>query len=239
MVNSERSYVICHMMTTIDGRIDSGVKGIDALGEYYNLYSQLEHEFKPQAWMCGRVTTEMFATAVGTALPDSSKEITTEDFYSSQKGENFMVAVDTKGLLRWENNVLTFGDQSKHHLIVVVSSASPKEFLSYLQDKDISYVFGGEDTINFSIVFNKLKNNFKIDTLALEGGGLLNGSVLDQDLIDEISLLVCPVALNRSGVPTIFERETGNDVNLRKFSLLEAKKLEKDTVWLRYLRKFS
>jgi hypothetical protein len=49
------------MMTTLDGKIDSGIKGKDILGDFYNLYSQLEQQLKPQAWMCGRVTMEMFS----------------------------------------------------------------------------------------------------------------------------------------------------------------------------------
>src|SRR5690242_447674 len=108
MVTTDRSYVICHMMSTIEGKIDSGIKGKDILGDYYNLYSQLEKELKPQAWMCGRVTSEMFAEGVGTLLPTAENQVDYKDFKSSVTGNNFFVAVDSKGLLRWKDNSLTF-----------------------------------------------------------------------------------------------------------------------------------
>jgi 2,5-diamino-6-(ribosylamino)-4(3H)-pyrimidinone 5'-phosphate reductase len=232
-----RPYIFCHMMTTIEGRITSGIEGISIFDEYYPFYSQLEHEFKSQAWMCGRVTSEEFAEGVGTPLQKSDKKINARDFRSSSKGTGFMIAIDTKGLLRWKSNVLTFGDQSEHHIIVIVNGNTPKEYLSYLQEKDISYIFGGKERINFTEVFEKLKSNFQIEILALEGGGILNGSVLESGLIDEISLLITPQVLNNSNVPTMFEKTPDEELNIHKYTLFEVKKLEKDCIWLRYKKK--
>lgn len=231
-----KPHIICHMMTTIEGRITSGIEGVSIFDEYYPLYSQLEHTFKPQAWMCGRITSEEFAEGVGTPLPQTNKEIDLDDFCSSSKGNGFMIAIDTKGLLRWKSNILTFGDQSKHHIVVVVNGNTSKDYFSYLQEKDISYIFGGQDTINFTEVFEKLKNDFQIETLALEGGGILNGSVLDSNLIDEISLLITPQVLNNSSAPTMFEKVPEEKLNIHMFRLFEVKQMEKECVWLRYKR---
>jgi riboflavin biosynthesis pyrimidine reductase len=145
-----------------------------------------------------------------------------------------MVAVDTKGLLRWKHNVITFGDQSVHSIITVVTHTTPKEYLNYIQEKDISYIFAGENEVDFELVFQKLKQNFQIDTLALEGGGLLNGSVMAADLIDEISLLLTPLVLNRTSAPVVFERKGDEELDVKKYTLLEVKKMENDAVWLRY-----
>jgi 2,5-diamino-6-(ribosylamino)-4(3H)-pyrimidinone 5'-phosphate reductase len=234
MVTTDRSYVICHMMSTIEGKIDSGIKGKDILGDYFNQYIEIEHIYKPQAWMCGRVTTEMFADGVNTSLPQSSKTIDVSDCIFPTPHVQSMVTIDTKGALRWKTNTITSGSKLTYNLIVIVTHKTPKEYLAYLQEKQISYIFCGEEIVDFLVAFQKLKNIFHIDTLCLEGGGLINGSVMAADLIDEISLLVTPLVLNRSNAPVVFERKVEEVLNVKKYKLFAVKQMENDSVWLRY-----
>ncbi|MCS0457471.1 MULTISPECIES: dihydrofolate reductase family protein [Rhizobium] len=65
----------------------------------------------------------------------------------------------------------------------------------------------------------------------LEGGGGINGSFLSAGLIDEISLLILPVADGSLNVPTTFDRPTGPATRL---SLISVEQLEGDVVYLRY-----
>lgn len=44
-----RPYTICHMMSTIDGKITSGV-GIDILEEYFEIYTKIEDRLEVKAW---------------------------------------------------------------------------------------------------------------------------------------------------------------------------------------------
>ena len=59
----KRPYVICHMMSTIDGKITSGT-GVDILEDYFSLYTQTEDKLEFKNWLIGRVTMEMFAEGV-------------------------------------------------------------------------------------------------------------------------------------------------------------------------------
>jgi len=238
MVTSDRPYIICHMMSTIDGKIASGIKGVDILDkDYFGLYLQIESALKGQAWMCGRVTMEMFASGVDTPLPDLNKHIDDADYIAPNKEKSYVVATDTNGHLRWGKNTITLTNiPGDNHLVVVVTHQTHQKYLTYLQSKEISYIFGGKDGIDFELVFQKLKEKLNIDKLLLEGGGLLNGSVLAADFIDEISLLITPLALNRSNAPSVFDRKTTEELNVKKYKLFEVKPMEKDTVWLRYRR---
>lgn len=231
----DRPYIICHMMSTIDGRIASGLKGVDILDkDYFSLYVQIESALKGQAWMCGRVTMEMFARGVDTPLPDEKKDLDDSDFIAPYEEKSYVIAVDTNGHLRWDKNTITLTEvPGNNHLVVVVTNQTPIKYLMHLQEKNISYIFGGKDAIDFKSVLHKLKKKLRIDKLLLEGGGLLNGSVLAADFIDEISLLITPIALNRSNAPSMFERK-GEEVDVKKYKLFETKQMEKDTVWLRY-----
>lgn len=221
-------------MSTIDGKITSGT-GVDILEDYFSLYTKTEDQLQTKAWMIGRVTMQMFADDPNIVLPESNEEVSNEDFISKKQSDYYMFALDTKGSLRWKTNTITLSNVSeKLNLVVVVTSSTPKEYLSYLKSKDISYVFGGEEEINFESLFIKIKKLFELDKIVVEGGGILNGSIMSEDLIDEVSLLVTPIVLNKTDSPSMFERKNVNEIKTKQYKLQSVEKLENDCVWLRY-----
>lgn len=86
------------------------------------------------------------------------------------------------------------------------------------------------------LVAQKLKQLFGIETQLLEGGGIVNGSFLQEGLIDEISLLVVPEAECSEKAVSLFK--TGGyhtaAASHASFRLKEAKKLKDDGLWLTY-----
>lgn len=225
------------MMSTIEGKIASGIDGVDILGDYFGLYTTTEDQLDGQAWMCGRVTMEMFAAGKNTPLPNAPKPIEPIDFYVSVETKQYMFAVDTKGILRWKDNTITLSNVTeKLHLVVIVAKTTPKNYLEYLQEKNISYIFAGEGEHVFEPVLVTMKQKFGIETVLLEGGGGLNGSMMAEDLVDEISLLVTPLVLNKTDAPSVFEHTTTN-IHTKKYALTSVKQMTDDSVWLRYKKK--
>jgi dihydrofolate reductase len=223
------------MMMTIDGKITSGEQ-TDILNNYFDLYTKTEDMLPAHtAWMCGRVTMQMFASTKDVSLPTPSHAIEPIDYIAPHEGNLFMFGVDTKGVLRWGKNSIKLSNVAEPlHLVVIVTTSTPKEYLQYLQNNGISYLVAGTNEIDFLKLFTTMKEKFGVETLLLEGGGLLNGSVMADNLVDEISILVTPTVTNRSKAPSVFERKQEEPLNLRPYSLVGVQKLDKDTVWLRY-----
>lgn len=70
----------------------------------------------------------------------------------------------------------------------------------------------------------------------LEGGGHINGSLVNEGLIDEMSLLLLPIVDGSNNAPTIFE--VGEDLSEKtekSLALNEVTKLEDNVLWLKYL----
>jgi riboflavin biosynthesis pyrimidine reductase len=67
----------------------------------------------------------------------------------------------------------------------------------------------------------------------LEGGGRINGGMLRAGLIDEVSLLVAPVADGRVGTPALFG-VVGDEVTPRRLVLDTVERRADDVLWLRY-----
>lgn len=236
MPNTKRPHVICHMMSTIEGKITSGT-GVDILEDYFELYTKVEDRLQAKAWLLGRVTMQMFADDSNILLPPLRANIDNTDFKAPSQGDFYMFAVDTRGVLRWKENIITLSNVAdKLNLVVVVSNQTPKDYLAHLQEKAISYLFAGEDQVNFNILLEKMKVQFGVEKLLLEGGGTLNGSVMAEDLVDEISLLLTPLVINRSIAPSVFERRVDEKLDIKKYSLTSVEKMEDDAVWLRYER---
>ena len=73
-----------------------------------------------------------------------------------------------------------------------------------------------------------------VDTLLLEGGGLLNGSAMAAGVVDEISLLITPKVANRSNASSLFERKVEEPPYVTDYSLVDVKQIAKGSIWLRY-----
>ena len=242
-MNPDRSYVICHMMITLDGKITYGnVQGkdpqISVFGDYMDLYNSTHEKLESNAWICGRKTMQEFTQESGTSLDEfKADDIDNEDYILKKDLNNYAVGIDTQGLLRWNENFLYIGtekiDSNTFNLVTIVTTETPKQYLSYLKSKNISYIFAGEKVVNFKEVFTKLKSKFGIERILLEGGGSINGSVIDEELIDEISLLILPKVINNIEAPALFYKEL-EVPKLHEFKLTSVEKLDKDVVWLRY-----
>jgi riboflavin biosynthesis pyrimidine reductase len=72
----------------------------------------------------------------------------------------------------------------------------------------------------------------------LEGGGVLNGSFLNEGLIDELSLILVPIADGASNSVTLFETSSflkkPQPIN---FFLKDIEKLDDGGLWMKYVTK--
>ncbi len=222
------------MMQTLDGKIASGIPGIEILMDFFDLYTKIEQEFSSKVWMFGRKTAEAFAVSVNTPLSLDKSINVVDNFIVKNTGDTFAIVADVHGQLRWKNNFINLSNHmSKFHLVILVSQQTPKEYLSHLQEMNISYIVSGKNEVDFEYVLKKLHDAFSIDKILLEGGGSFNGSLIAKNFIDELSLIVVPRVLNKKDAPSLFNTDR-NEAITTDFQLMETKKLEKNALWLRY-----
>jgi len=226
----KKPYVICHMMSSVNGRIISEKwGGVKTRRAFYGIYEKCHASFESQAWMCGRVTLEKdFANKEKPKLKKPGKQIVKEAFVGNKSATSFAIAVDAKGKLGWKSNEIG-GD----HIIEILTEQVSDSYLNYLQQRSISYIFAGKKEMNFRKALNQLANLFPIKTIMLEGGGHVNGSLLNEGLIDELSLLIVPFVDGTPKSPTTFEV---NEYLPKKPATLlritEVKRLKNHVLWI-------
>ncbi|GHO80586.1 hypothetical protein KSD_83570 [Ktedonobacter sp. SOSP1-85] len=131
--------VICHMVSSIDGRllVDRWTKpaaGIDGkrLNEYYNHIAQ---RFHADGWMVGRKTMEEYAK--GTVREGEKPMIDLrEPFIGNRNGRDVAVVIDLHGKLHYGQDHAD-GD----HIIAVLGENISDDYLAELYHDGVSYLF--------------------------------------------------------------------------------------------------
>jgi len=227
--SSQRPRVICHMMSSVDGRILTD--GWPQSAEGRRQYELVHDSYGADGWLCGRVTMEAhFAQGVRADAEIAHKYHGTprEDFVAPGDHESFAFAVDTNGRLAWNTN-----DIDGDHVVTILAERVSDEYLAFLRERKVSYLLAGLRDVDLSVALEKIATRFGVRTLMLEGGGKINGGMLRAGLIDEVSVLVAPVADGRIGTPALFDVE-GDDVAPHRLALESVERRADDVLWLRY-----
>lgn len=223
-----KPYIIVHMMTSVDGRIDCGMTAqLAGEPEYYSTLDSLNVPTR----ISGRVTAETELTRGGKFNSQNKEILGKTDFAKNATADSYNIIVDTKGTLQWgkEN-----GNNFSH--LIITSEQVTKDYLDYLNRQNISWIATGKDQIDLAKAMEILADEFNIDRLAIVGGGKINGGFLEAGLVDEISILIGAGADGRTGQPSLFDGrpESGRPIALQ---LKDVESYEDGAVWLRYLVK--
>jgi riboflavin biosynthesis pyrimidine reductase len=225
--------IICLMMTSVDGKILSENWGNNPhIQSLLKSFEKVHDSIGIPAWLCGRTTMEKdFTNGAKPILKKGHQAIERLDFIGDKKATSYAIAIDAHAKLGWEKNNL-HGD----HVITILTEAVPDAYLAHLQDIGLSYLFAGKKELDLELAMQKLYSLFGIKKLMLEGGGHINGSFLNEGLIDELNVLILPIADGTAATASLFDiNDKKNGATLMQ--LKEVKQLENDVVWLTYKMK--
>ena len=222
----ERPYIICHMMGSVDGRIQSKRWPMRA----DNIFEKYGDQINADGWIVGRKTMSEFSSKKARRPRKGVFKVPKTDFVAPHDQKTYAVALDFSGKLNWDA-----GNVDTEHVITVLSERVPPEYLDYLKSRGVSYIFGGRSELDLHRVVHKLYTLFGIRRIMIQGGGGNNGSFLKAGLVDELSLLLVPIADGSIATPTVFDAVPGTDRSVaRKLKLKSLKRLPDDVLWLRY-----
>lgn len=225
-----KPYIICHMMASLDGRIDCDMtEQIESGDEYYDALAKLNC---PSTLM-GRVTMQMHYASAEPFETIDATPIGQEAFCKATESESYIIAIDTHGSLRWPTNVFD-GQQ----LLVIVSEACPKQYLEMLDKQKISWIATGKNHIDLNRAMNLLGEKFGVKRLSVTGGGHINAAFLAAGLLDEVSMMYAPGIDARANMTAAFDGLKDMQRKPVKLKLTHVSQVGEGTVWMRYNCKF-
>ena len=117
--------------------------------------------------------------------------------------------------------------------LIITCEQVPKEYLQYLDRKNISWIACGNERIDLARAAEILFEEFGVKRMGIVGGAAINTAFLNDGLLDEISILIGAGIDGRTEMPSVFDgREMSHP--LTHLTLSDVKMFDSGAVWLRY-----
>lgn len=225
-----KPYIVCYMMTSVDGRIDCDMVGqLAGVEDYYPLLDELGL----QSAVSGKTTARLELAEPGEFVPKSDVPFGKETVSKkADSTDGYTIVVDTKGTLLWKHD----SQYDKPHILITSTQVS-QEYLSYLDEQNISYIVTGNTRIDLASACKVLKETFGIERLGIVGGPAINTAFLDAGLLDEVIVLIGAGIDGRASFPPVFHREDNGNTAPTPLKLVEAKTYDSGAVFIRYKTK--
>lgn len=132
----DRPYIICHMSTSLDGKITGSYMETPEAESAFEEYERINQFYHPQAWINGRVTIdENFTFYENPELPENAAMIPHDDYIAVRNAENYIAAADPSGRLGWKQNYVEYAGRPKAYVIEILTEQVSNAYLAFLKEK--------------------------------------------------------------------------------------------------------
>jgi 2,5-diamino-6-(ribosylamino)-4(3H)-pyrimidinone 5'-phosphate reductase len=211
--------VIIHNSISIDGSLSSFEPNME-------LHYQIAGKYRPEMHLIGSntITAGIELYGDGITLEEST------DFEKPKRNQNIplWVLIDTKGKLEGMLHTCRRFEMCRD-VIVLVSHATPQRYLKYLDERHYDHHCVGHDSVDVRPTLKLLSKEYNAKTILTDTGRILGNILLNQGLVDEISLLVHPIIVGKKSYCMFSDIERYFEVTLMKCELLK-----EQYVWLVY-----
>ncbi len=213
-------YIILHNSITLDGSLTGFMPDME-------LHYRLAGNLSTEATLIGSATVitgqEMFGD--GSVPPEEPG-----DFMVPERKEDlpWWIIVDSGGKLKGMLHTCRRFEYCRD-LIILVSDNTPEDYLKHLVERRYRYIKTGSQKADLRSALSILYNQYGIKRIMTDTGQVLGNLLLNEGLVDEISLLVHPLIIGDKSYPVF--RSISSEV---KVELLREEKYENGCIWLRY-----
>lgn len=217
------------MLTSVDGKISTGNNNkldfdvdfprISGVKEGLKQYYQIEQTTDLHSLISGKVLAKVGVNKVQKnikKLPVSYLVIDSKPYLNKKGIDNLLKKSKTLYIVTTNKSHPAFERTKEENLVII-----------YYKNK-----------INFVDLFNKLKQDHKINRLTIQSGGTLNSIFLRNKLIDKISIVVAPVLIGGNDAPSLIGGDSllsAKDLSLIKaLKLVEVNQLKNSYLNLKY-----
>jgi 2,5-diamino-6-(ribosylamino)-4(3H)-pyrimidinone 5'-phosphate reductase len=181
--------IIIHNVISLNGCLTGFEPNLE---RYYQIAGSYKHDVVLVGSNTAKAGFDMFL-----------KEIPTEkksDFVKPDNTEKnqapLWVVPDSRGILQNLLHVLRQSEYCKD-VIVLVSKNTPESYIKYLEKRNYDYIKIGVNHVDYKSALEILYNDYNVRDIRSDSGGTLNSILLEQGLVDKISLLISPVIVGK------------------------------------------
>ncbi len=183
-----RPRVVVHASISVDGSMTGFAPDLAA---HYAAAAQVP----AQARLIGSVT---MATGLDAFAEPAVAEVAEAGNRLQDASLPFWVVVDSTGRLHGRlHQVRAF--PPVREVLVLTSAATPPSYRDYLQEHGYPSFTSGERHVDLRAALGWLNRDWAVTDVLVDSGPILTSVLLDQGLVDEVRLLVHPIAVGRGG----------------------------------------
>jgi 2,5-diamino-6-(ribosylamino)-4(3H)-pyrimidinone 5'-phosphate reductase len=218
-------HVIVHNAVSVDGRLDWFAADVS---KFY----ELAFSWKEDATLAGSDTLLK-------AYPEKPTIQDNDEAFEHQKDNirdtrPLLVVPDSRGRLRPILHVL-WHEPYWRDILILCSAKTPKSYLEYLHKKNINHIISGEDYVNYQVALEELNAHYGVKVVRVDSGGTLNGILLREGLVDEVSILIHPCLVGGTSTSSLYRApDLIAASGLLRLRLLQIEKVDGELVWLKY-----
>lgn len=110
----------------------------------------------------------------------------------------YWMIADSRGILEGLMHVFRRSEYSKD-VIVLVSEKTPEAYINYLRERNYDFIRAGADRVDIRQALEIANERYGFKLVISDSGGILNSILLEQGLVEEISLVLNPEIVGRDG----------------------------------------
>ena len=213
-----RPHVIIHTAISLDGRTD---RFLGDVGLYYEVAAKLD----PDATLTGT------DTLLKAELEPDGDDL--DPLMEKEEGRQLLVVTDSQGrICTWRRlqNQPYWGE-----VIVLCSSGTPKEYLSYLERVKVGVIQTKGVRVDLTEALEVLHRDHGVRTIRVDSGGALASALIREKLADELALMIYPYLLGGTSQNRFFfGPEVEKDAEVPRLELTRSQRLRGGVELLRY-----
>ena len=151
----KRPYVICHILSSLDGKINGPFMGTESASMLGAEYGKFRTKMAADAWMYGTTTTKEFINFRKPVLAEEC-EVPQGDFIADNQAELYYISLDVDGEIGWESGIFSNKGRTPAHVIEVLTESTPTAYKDYLRKRGVSYIIAGEKNLDCKLAMEKL-----------------------------------------------------------------------------------
>lgn len=205
-------YVYIHNEMSLDGRMDWMA---DDQGLYYETIAR----FQVDAMLSGSNTILDADWEPPASVGEADFKPAAKNFEDPRQ---LLVVVDSRG--RIENWGVIRDQPYWRDVVVLCSRSTPQACIDHLREGQVDFIVAGEERVNLRAALTQLRDQYRVESIRVDSGGVLNGALLRAGLVDEIAVIVNPCLTGGNSPRSLYVAE---DLTTREgVILLSLKKSE-------------
>jgi 2,5-diamino-6-(ribosylamino)-4(3H)-pyrimidinone 5'-phosphate reductase len=181
--------IITHNAISLDGSI-SGFS-IDP-----DKYYAIAESYHPDAMLVGSSTAKSGLEMYSDGIPDERPADFVKPRITEEDKRPYWVIPDSHGLLQGRLHIFRRFEYCKD-VIVLLSEKSPESYVKYLMERNYDVIISGHEEVDLKKSIEILAQKYSCEVILTDSGGNLNKALLEEGLVDEISLIINPTLVDQ------------------------------------------